>query len=311
MFDALVEELSDRYGLGDRGRDLFGLLMAYIHNDRRGGFGGFVEAFREQGHGELISSWLGNAQGENSLNASDVGMVFGQGLLNDWGSRLGVSRATVAAAIGGVLPRLVAELTPGGRIPGGFAPVTRRMEAGTRQRSTPRAATETEHRDADFDAGAGVDVDHVNAADRRSGHDWGKHDVGTVVPGEEHDDASSAPSAPLRREPRSGPVAPREAQQARAAAAVPLDPAEQRIADMTAALDSQPPARDRRPDNWRPAVHHPKKKRRRHRWLAWLMWLIVLAAVIAAGVWYAWTVGLLDLYIRQFNLAVPLRNPTG
>ena len=123
MFDALVHELSERYGLGDRGRDLFGLLMGYIHNDRRGGFAGFVEAFREQGHGDLFSSWLGNPDGGRSLNASDVGMVFGQGLLNDWGSRLGASRATVAAAIAGVLPRLVAELTPGGRVPGGFAPV--------------------------------------------------------------------------------------------------------------------------------------------------------------------------------------------
>lgn len=118
MFDAVVSDLSDRYGLGDRSRELFGLLVGYIFNDRRGGFGGFVEGFRQQGHGELVTSWIGNPASERGLNANDVGTVFGQGLLNDWSGRLGTSRATLAAAIAGVLPRLVAELTPGRRMPG-------------------------------------------------------------------------------------------------------------------------------------------------------------------------------------------------
>lgn len=117
MFDAVVSDLSERYGLGDRSRELFGLLMGYIFNDRRGGFGGFVEGFREQGHGELVMSWFGQPDASRPLNAGDVGTVFGQGLLNDWAGRLGTSRATLAAAIAGVLPRLVAELTPNGRLP--------------------------------------------------------------------------------------------------------------------------------------------------------------------------------------------------
>ena len=118
MLDALIRDLSERYGLGDRSQELFGLLMGYIFNERRGGFPGFIEAFREQGHGELVMAWVRQHEGLRPLNASDVNMVFGQGLLADWGSRLGVSRATVGAAIAGVLPQLVAALTPEGRIPG-------------------------------------------------------------------------------------------------------------------------------------------------------------------------------------------------
>lgn len=121
MFDALVRELSERYGLGDRSLDLFGLLMGYIYNDRRGGFGGFAESFRQQGQGELFASWLGgDPRRQRPANASDIGMVFGQGLLAEWGNRIGASRATVAAAIAGVLPRLIGELTPGGRLPEAF-----------------------------------------------------------------------------------------------------------------------------------------------------------------------------------------------
>lgn len=136
MFDVLVRDLSERYGLGDRSRDLFGLLMGYIYNDRRGGFGGFAESFRQQGQGELFASWLGgDPRRQRAANASDIGMVFGQGLLADWGNRIGASRATVAAAIAGVLPRLIGELTPGGRIPEAFgataasAAVARRDES--------------------------------------------------------------------------------------------------------------------------------------------------------------------------------------
>lgn len=122
MFDAVVNDLSDRYGLGDRSPELFGLLVGYIFNDRRGGFGGFVEGFREQGHGDMVTSWLGNPRNGRSLNAGDVGTVFGQGLLNDWSTRLGTSRATLSAAIAGVLPSIVGELTPNGRLPGSVAP---------------------------------------------------------------------------------------------------------------------------------------------------------------------------------------------
>ncbi|MBS0214161.1 MAG: DUF937 domain-containing protein [Proteobacteria bacterium] len=128
MFDAVVNDLSDRYGLGDRSPELFGLLVGYIFNDRRGGFGGFVEGFREQGHGDMVTSWLGNPRNGRSLNAGDVGTVFGQGLLNDWSTRLGTSRATLSAAIAGVLPRIVGELTPNGRLPGNVAP-TRAYES--------------------------------------------------------------------------------------------------------------------------------------------------------------------------------------
>ncbi len=121
MFDAVVNDLSDRYGLGDRSPELFGLLVGYIFNDRRGGFSGFVENFREQGHGDMVTSWLGNPDRGRALNAGDVGTVFGQGLLNDWSNRLGTSRAMLAAAIAGVLPQMVAEFTPNGRFPGHVA----------------------------------------------------------------------------------------------------------------------------------------------------------------------------------------------
>lgn len=310
MFDAIVEDLSQRYGLGERGRDLFALLVAYTHNDRRGGFPGFIEGFREQGHGELVSSWLGNPDA-GGLNASDVGMVFGQGLLNDWGNRLGASRATVAAAIAGVLPRLVAELTPGGRVPGGFgAPVQLAAEdASSAAHGRMRRAPLPDGGDV---SGAGVrNAAFVSAPQRDASPIQDARDDVRMAPVDSHErrldsDRSAAPqpSAALRREPVAVPAAARAPVEARTA----LDPAEQRALDMAAVFDR--PARverggpagpgNVRPDNWRAAVHPPRRKRG----FGGLFWLIVLLALLAGAGWFAWSQGLLAPYIDRLQLPI-------
>ncbi len=361
MFDALVHELSERYGLGDRGRDLFALLVAYIHNDRRGGFGGFVEGFREQGHGELVSSWLGNPQA-GGLSAGDVGTVFGQGLLNDWGTRLGTSRATLAAAIAGVLPRLVAEMTPGGRMPGGFAAAAPSgADAAARARAThhiaPQPFAGRDPRDA-MPAQAGVEAPgwhpdaHPSAQDgdlRRAemdeadlrndnmphedAYDVGARDTskaddtrareapgvmhaaphvrdpGHIVPGNDRGThrAAPAPDPALRRPQPAAPGARDPRARTEPVAAHAVDPAERRIAEMTAALgtggsrDPRAMHADVRPDGWRPAVHPP-----RSRGLGWGWWLLLLLIGAGAATWFAWQQGFLapwlQPYIDQFQL---------
>lgn len=244
MFDAVVSDLSERYGLGDRSRELFGLLVGYIFNDRRGGFGGFVEGFREQGHGDLVAAWFGNPASTLPLNAGDVGTVFGQGLLNDWSSRLGTSRATLAAAIAGVLPRLVAELTPGGRLPAGAAMVPPGKRPPTDEAWTTPAAEPRR-------------LEPVFASPQ-------------------------APPAPLPASPATAKVAmPNRADAMVAAYAAPASSASMAGPAFNPHFRRQP-------------------LRRRGGW-GWLMWLLVVA-LIAGGIGYAWSLGLLDPYLRQLGL---------
>lgn len=309
MFDALVTELSERYGLGGRGRELFALLVGHVYNDRRGGFDGFLEGFHQQGYGELASSWTDASAAPRSINATEVGTVFGQGLLNDWGGRLGVSRATLAAAIAGVLPQLVAALAParpGDGIAGrpAAAPAAPGFDAIARSdleyRGSGHRATETSPRD--FSVIPGVDglVARTRDASPEEPAAADPYGLGSVVPSREPivnapRDVRPPPEAALRRAPSADMQSP-----------TALDPAEQRIADMAAAMaparasasSAAGVAAERRPDTWRPAVHPPKK-----RGFAWLFWLLLLAA-LAAGGWYAWQLGLLDPYIQQYGLPI-------
>lgn len=246
MFDAVVSDLSERYGLGDRSRELFGLLVGYIFNDRRGGFGGFVEGFREQGHGDLVAAWFGNPASTLPLNAGDVGTVFGQGLLNDWSIRLGTSRATLAAAIAGVLPRLVAELTPGGRLPAG--------------------------------AGMGLPGKRPPTSDAWTGPAAEPRRLEPVVA------PPQAPPAPLPAPSAATKVAmPNRADAMAAAFAAPAGSAS---ADSTRAPAFNP--------------HFRRQPLRRRGGWGWLLSLLVVALVVG-GVWYAWSLGLLDPYLRQLG----------
>jgi len=273
MFDVLVRELSDRYGLGDRSRDLFGLLVGYIYNDRRGGFGGFAESFRQQGHGDLFASWLGgDARVQRALSISEVGMVFGQGLLSDWGNRIGASRATVAAAIAGVLPRLIGELTPGGRLPDAFGTVA--------------AVPISVRADEDFDAG-GAFASVAEPAPRASGPE--------------------VASAGLRREPRVAAAAmagdnvtpmPRFSDgfeddrlhrgsriEPGSATAAAIDP---HVAAITAAVSgpgAEAPAFASEYPLGEFEFRRPAPRRKRG--FGWLLWLLVLLA-LGAGGWFYW-----------------------
>lgn len=275
MFDALVTELSQRYGLGERSRELFGLLMGYIYNDRRGGFDGFIESFRLQGHGPQAASWTtGGATAPMPLNASDIGMVFGQGLLNDWGTRLGVSRATIATAIAGILPRLVAELAPG-----------RQYAAdGEGQRPSPTAdlAPPASLPPCPPRAGAAPTTQPAMSPPP-------VRDLGHVVPGRERDpDIGAPPTATGGDWPRPPTTDA-------------ADAAERRIADMAAAIGQaggrHSPRIDGEPggggkfDTWRPAIHRPPK--RQSRW----PYLLVVALLLAAAATIAWALGLVESFI--------------
>ena len=49
LFDALLREVSTRFGLGDKASSLLDALLALINNPQTGGFSGFLSRFNQQG----------------------------------------------------------------------------------------------------------------------------------------------------------------------------------------------------------------------------------------------------------------------
>ncbi len=119
MLDTLIREISARWGLADQGRSLVQMLVAYISNPATGGLAGFLDKFRKAGWGGMVNTWVDNKALPEIPTTAQVEAVLGssRGLLNQAASLLGLPYDKVSAAVAGILPLLVARMTPDGTIP--------------------------------------------------------------------------------------------------------------------------------------------------------------------------------------------------
>lgn len=119
MFDRLIDDVAGRFGLSaDKARQLFGMLLATIFDQERGGFAGFIDQFRQKGLGHIAQSWVGTGPNE-PISPSQVEDVFGASAIGDMAGKLGVGNSAVSGALSGLLPGMVNGLTDDGQIPTG------------------------------------------------------------------------------------------------------------------------------------------------------------------------------------------------
>jgi outer membrane protein OmpA-like peptidoglycan-associated protein/uncharacterized protein YidB (DUF937 family) len=118
MFDALVREVSQRFGLGDKAQMFVTSLLALIFDPNNGGIDGLLDKFKQQGLSDLFSSWLGGTPGlAPPINQQQLESVLGSTALSAIADRLGVARGTIVAASCAALPKLIGLLTPGRQLP--------------------------------------------------------------------------------------------------------------------------------------------------------------------------------------------------
>ena len=86
MFDSIIKEAQEKFNLGDKAGNLLASLLCLIANPENGGFGGFIERFRNAGLGNLAESWIttgdntpiSNEQLESALGAETLNAVADQ-----------------------------------------------------------------------------------------------------------------------------------------------------------------------------------------------------------------------------------------
>ncbi len=120
MFDTLLSNTAARFGIpADKAKQLLGLLIALIFNEKRGGVAGFIDLFRSRGLSGLVDSWIGDGPNQ-PIDAAQLEHALGAGDLDTLASQAGVERGVAASALAAMLPDAFNTLTEDGRIPVGI-----------------------------------------------------------------------------------------------------------------------------------------------------------------------------------------------
>lgn len=119
MFDTILQDVATRYGISlEKAKQVLGMLVSVIFNEKRGGPAGFVDLFRSQGLGDLIASWIGHGSNQ-PISPAQLQSVLGNDLIGHIAERAGVDSATAGTAMSAMLPEVFNTLTEDGQIPVG------------------------------------------------------------------------------------------------------------------------------------------------------------------------------------------------
>lgn len=104
-------------GAGNRGMLLALLLpLAMQWVQRNGGIGAVLDRVRQRGHAQEADSWVSTGP-NRELAPRQVGELVGHDELSRMSQQLGVGDEEVATGLSEILPQLVDQSTPDGRLP--------------------------------------------------------------------------------------------------------------------------------------------------------------------------------------------------
>ncbi|MBC7798479.1 MAG: OmpA family protein [Pyrinomonadaceae bacterium] len=116
IFDSLLNDVDKQFGLENKAPSLLSELLALITNETRGGFAGFIDAFRRIGMGNVADSWVGSGS-STSISSQQTEDALGSDTMSSIANRVGVPVATTTSALSYMIPQVVDGLTPNGVIP--------------------------------------------------------------------------------------------------------------------------------------------------------------------------------------------------
>ena len=92
-------------------------IVGMLSNPQAGGLGGLLQAFKDKGLGDIVSSWV--STGKNlPISPEQLQGVLGSGKIQQIAQQLGIDPSKVTAGLTKVLPQVVDKLTPQGSVPG-------------------------------------------------------------------------------------------------------------------------------------------------------------------------------------------------
>ena len=119
FFDDLVGKVVDAVkGIQGQEGGLVEEVMGLLTNKETGGITGLIEAFNQQGLGDVISSWV--STGTNAaITPEQIQEVLGSDVIQQLAEKSGPSVDAAKAQLAELLPNLIDKVTPEGKIPEG------------------------------------------------------------------------------------------------------------------------------------------------------------------------------------------------
>jgi uncharacterized protein YidB (DUF937 family) len=114
--ESLVLRMQQETSRGDEVQRLLDALLKEVTDPARGGLAGFLAHFTGAGLSRLVESWLGHDP-YAIASAAQVRYALGDVLVARLAGEAGVSVGTAARVLALMIPRVVFQLTPGGRVP--------------------------------------------------------------------------------------------------------------------------------------------------------------------------------------------------
>jgi len=106
---------------GGGGQDaLLKLVMGMLSDNGQGGGGlaGLLQQLQQAGLGEQVNSWVGTGQ-NLPVSPEQLQQAFGGDQMSQMAEKMGLSTGDLGAQLSQMLPQVVDQLTPGGKLPQG------------------------------------------------------------------------------------------------------------------------------------------------------------------------------------------------
>lgn len=120
IFDELAGKVLGGIG-GVGGEQHSGLMqgiLGLLASKETGGLNGLVQAFKEKGLGDIVSSWVGTGANQ-PISPQQVQEGLGHGIIGQIAAKAGISPDVASAKLAEILPGIIDHLTPQGKIPEG------------------------------------------------------------------------------------------------------------------------------------------------------------------------------------------------
>ena len=116
IFDSIISGAAEKFGLGDKAGNLLAAILGMMTSPAQGGFGGFINRFKNAGLGDLANSWV--TDGDNQpISGEQLESALGSETISKIAQDAGVPENETKSAMAYMVPHVVDTLTPNGEIP--------------------------------------------------------------------------------------------------------------------------------------------------------------------------------------------------